>query len=128
MALSQNMGEMHRVRKYLQIPVEQRKIEHVEIIIHNNSPERFVNAMNTHDECANGKLRLITELGSHIPLVGLAALCWFRAGAPMIFQGDEFGEEGFFDVFRGLDWSKTGPGAALLPGGGRAQTGGWRGG
>lgn len=105
---AQNMGEMHRVRAYLKIPVEERKIEHVEIIIHNNSPERFINAMNTHDECANGKVRLITELGSHIPLIGLAALCWFRAGAPMIFQGDEFGEEGWFDVEHPLDWGKTG--------------------
>lgn len=110
---AQNMGEMHRVRAYLKIPVAERKIEHVEIIIHNNSEERFVNAMNTHDECANGKVRLITELGSHVPLIGLAALCWFRAGAPMIFQGDEFGEEGWFDVYNALDWSKTGPSSQL---------------
>lgn len=110
---AQNMGEMHRIRKYLQIPVADRKIEHIEILIHNNSAEKMVNAMNTHDECANGKTRLITELGSHIPLIGLAALCWFRPGAPMIFQGDEFGEEGWFDVFHGLNWSKTGVNAAL---------------
>lgn len=110
---AQNMGEMHRIRKYLQIPVGDRKIEHIEILIHNNSAEKMVNAMNTHDECANGKTRLITELGSHIPLIGLAALCWFRPGAPMIFQGDEFGEEGYFDVFRSLNWHKTGPNAAL---------------
>ena len=112
-AYAQNMGEMHRIRKYLQIPTEYRKIEHVEMIIHNHSPEKFINAMNTHDECANGKVRLITELGNHIPLVGLAALCWFRAGAPMIFMGDEIGEEGYFEVNHPLDWSKTGPGAAL---------------
>ncbi|HEY3320996.1 MAG TPA: alpha-amylase family glycosyl hydrolase [Planctomycetota bacterium] len=110
---AQNMGEMHRIRTYLKIPTEQRKIEHVEMIIHNNSQERFVNAMNTHDECANGRTRLITELGNHVQLIGLAALCWFRAGAPMIFMGDEFGEEGYFDVTRPLDWSKTGPQAAL---------------
>ncbi len=110
---AQNMGEMHRIRSYLQIPIENRLIEHIEILIHNKSPEKMINAMNTHDECANGKIRLITELGNHIPLIGLAALCWFRPGAPMIFQGDEFGEEGFFDVFGGLDWSKTGPDAAI---------------
>ncbi|MGK7959178.1 alpha-amylase family glycosyl hydrolase [Crocosphaera sp.] len=110
---AQNMGEMHRIRNYLQIPIEHRLIEHIEILIHNNSAEKMVNAMNTHDECANGKVRLITELGNHIPLIGLAALCWFRPGAPMIFQGDEFGEEGYFDVFQGVDWSKTGDYAAL---------------
>ena len=110
---AQNMGEMHRVRAYLKIPVAERKIEHIEIILHNNSQERFINAMNTHDECANGKVRLITELGSHVPLIGLAALCWFRAGAPMIFQGDEFGEEGWFDAYSSLDWSKTGSEAQL---------------
>ncbi len=110
---AQNMGEMHRIRNYLQIPIEHRLIEHIEILIHNNSQEKMVNAMNTHDECANGKVRLITELGNHIPLIGLAALCWFRPGAPMIFQGDEFGEEGYFDVFHGIDWSKTGEYAAI---------------
>jgi 1,4-alpha-glucan branching enzyme len=110
---AQNMGEMHRIRKYLQIPTEYRKIEHVEMIIHNKSEEKFVNAMNTHDECANGKVRLITELGNHVQLIGLAALCWFRAGAPMIFMGDEFGEEGIFDINRQLDWAKAGPLAAL---------------
>lgn len=112
-AYAQNLGEMHRVRRYLQIPVEHRKIEHIEMLLHTGSAERFVNAMNTHDECANGKVRLITELGSHIPLVGLAALCWFRAGAPMIFQGDEFGEEGFFEAWRGLNWGRTGSSASL---------------
>nr|AFP43336.1 starch branching enzyme 3 [Cyanobacterium sp. CLg1] len=110
---AQNMGEMHRIRKYLQIPVGDRKIEHIEILIHNNSAEKMVNAMNTHDECANGKTRLLTELGSHIPLIGLAALCWFRPGAPMIFQGDEFGEEGYFDISHPLNWSRTGEYAAL---------------
>ena len=110
---AQNMGEMHRIRKYLQIPVNDRKIEHIEILIHNNSAETMVNAMNTHDECANGKTRLLTELGSHIPLIGLAALCWFRPGAPMIFQGDEFGEEGYFDISHPLNWSRTGEYAAL---------------
>lgn len=110
---AQNMGEMHRIRKYLQIPVEHRKIEHIEIIIHSPSREKFVNPMNTHDECANGKTRLITELKSHVQLIGLAALCWFRPGAPMIFQGDEFCEEGWFDVWTPLHWEKTGPHAAL---------------
>jgi 1,4-alpha-glucan branching enzyme len=110
---AQNMGEMHRVRRYLHRPTEERRIEEIESIMLGHAPERFVNAMNTHDECANGRSRLITELGSHIQLIGLAALCWCRPGAPMIFMGDEFCEEGWFDVDRPLDWSKTGPGAAL---------------
>ncbi|MBN2713134.1 MAG: alpha amylase C-terminal domain-containing protein [Planctomycetes bacterium] len=110
---AQNMGEMHRVRKYLSYPVEQRKIEEIEHIMLSPFEERFVNAMNTHDECANGKRRLVTELGNHLQLIGLAAFCWFRPGAPMIFMGDEFCEEGVFDVWNYLDWSKTGPQAAM---------------
>lgn len=110
---AQNMGEMHRVRKYLTLPTHEKRIDVIEKIICGDHDERFVNAMNTHDECANGKTRLITELGNHVQLIGLAALCWFRPGAPMIFMGDEFCEEGWFDVHTGLDWTKTGPGAAL---------------
>ncbi|MFW5857725.1 MAG: alpha amylase C-terminal domain-containing protein [Planctomycetota bacterium] len=110
---AQNMGEMHRVRRYLHRPTEERRIEEIESILLGHAPEVFVNAMNTHDECANGKLRLVTELGSHLQLIGLAALCWFRPGAPMIFMGDEFCEEGWFDVDRPLDWGKTGPAAQL---------------
>jgi len=110
---AQHMGEMHRIRKYLSIPVEHRKIEHIEIILYRPHEERFVNPMNTHDECANGRVRLITELHNHIQLIGLAALCWFRPGAPMIFQGDECCEEGVFDVWHMFDWGKTGPGAAM---------------
>ncbi len=110
---AQNMGEMHRVRKYLSLPVESRRIEEIEKIMLTKAPETFVNAMNTHDECANGKTRLITELNSHVQLIGLAAFCWFKPGAPMIFMGDELGEEGWFDVWRGLDWNKAGPGAAM---------------
>ncbi len=110
---AQNMGEMHRIRKYLTIPVAHRKIEHIEIILQNPHEEEYVNPINTHDECANGKTRLITELGSHLQLIGLAALNWFRPGAPMLFQGDEFAEEGWFNIFTPLDWGKTGPGAKL---------------
>jgi 1,4-alpha-glucan branching enzyme len=110
---AQNMGEMHRVRRYLHRPTDERHVEEIESIMLAHHPERFINAMNTHDECANGRTRLITELGSHIQLIGLAAMCWFRPGAPMIFMGDEFCEEGVFDVDRFLDWGKTGPGAAL---------------
>ncbi len=110
---AQNMGEMHRVRKYLTLPTKEKRIDVIEDLMTAQHPEKFVNAMNTHDECANGKTRLITELGNHIQLIGLAALCWFRPGAPMIFMGDEFCEEGWFDVWCGLDWGKTGPGAQL---------------
>ncbi|MGA1867234.1 MAG: alpha-amylase family glycosyl hydrolase [bacterium] len=110
---AQNMGQMHLLRKNLSLPTEHRDIQHIESIMIRSSEEKYVNALNTHDECANGKQRLITELGSHIQLIGLAALCWFCPGAPMIFMGDEFGEEGWFDIRRPLDWSKTGMSAKL---------------
>jgi 1,4-alpha-glucan branching enzyme len=110
---AQNMGEMHRVRKYLHKPTEERRIEEIESLMLSQHEEKFINAMNTHDECANGRQRIITELGNHLQLIGLAAFCWFRPGAPMIFMGDEFGEEGYFEVNHYLDWGKTGPGAPL---------------
>ncbi len=110
---AQNMGEMHRVRQYLSYDVEQRDIQEIESILLEPTPECFVNAMNTHDECANGKTRLITELGNHVQMIGLAAMCWLRPGVPMIFMGDEFCEEGWFGHDRPLDWGKTGPTAQL---------------
>ncbi|MGA1823386.1 MAG: alpha-amylase family glycosyl hydrolase [bacterium] len=110
---AQNMGQMHLLRKNLKLPTEQRMIQHFESIMIQKSEEKYVNALNTHDECANGKQRLITEIGNHIQLIGLAALCWFCPGAPMIFMGDEFGEEGWFDIRKPLDWNKTGPRAQL---------------
>lgn len=110
---AQNMGEMHRVRKYLTLPAREKRIDVIEKLMTRHGEEKFVNAMNTHDECANGKTRLITELRNHVQLIGLAALCWFRPGAPMLFMGDEFCEEGWFDINRRLDWGKTGPGAKI---------------
>ncbi len=110
---AQNMGEMHRVRKCLRRELDARTLSEIDEIVFSHAPEVFVNPMNTHDECANGKTRLVSELGNHLRLIGLAALCWFRPGAPMLFQGDEFCEEGWFDVWHGLDWSKTGPAAQL---------------
>lgn len=110
---AQNMGQMHMVRKYLKMPSKERSIQTMETLMLKKGKEKFVNALNTHDECANGKQRLITELGNHIQLIGLAALCWFCSGAPMIFMGDEFGEEGWFDTRWPLDWRKTGPSAKL---------------
>ncbi|MFH0911246.1 MAG: alpha amylase C-terminal domain-containing protein [Planctomycetota bacterium] len=112
-AYAQNMGETHRMHLYIRIPTESRRIEEIEPILLAPKDETFVNAMNTHDECANGKTRLITEIKNHVQLIGLAALTWFRPGAPMLFMGDEFCEEGWFDVHTPLDWGKTGPGAAL---------------
>lgn len=112
-AYAQNMGEMHRVRKYLTLPFKEKRIEVIERLMTRHSDEKFVNAMNTHDECANGKTRLITELKNHTQLIGLAALCWFRPGAPMLFMGDEFCEEGWFDINHGIDWNKTGPAAQI---------------
>ncbi|CEL93177.1 unnamed protein product [Vitrella brassicaformis CCMP3155] len=110
----QNLGEMHRMRNYIRTTVEYRLIQHVEMLIHDRSEEKYVNAYNTHDECSNGKLRLLTEFKNHVQLVGMAALCWFRAGVPMIFQGDEFGEEIMFDGSPGcMDWGKTGDHAHL---------------
>jgi 1,4-alpha-glucan branching enzyme len=69
----------------------------------------------SHDEDANGHSRFPEEIwpgnaGSYFSLkrstLG-AALVMTAPGIPMIFQGQEFVEDGFFRDTRELDWSKS---------------------
>ena len=69
----------------------------------------------SHDEDANGHSRVAEEIwpgnaGSYFSLkrstLG-AALVMTAPGIPMLFQGQEFMEDGFFSDTRELDWSKT---------------------
>lgn len=68
----------------------------------------------SHDEVANGKARVPSEIDPEDPKgwyaqkrSTLAACMVFTApGIPMIFQGQEFLRSGWFDDSRGIDWSE----------------------
>lgn len=69
----------------------------------------------SHDEVANGKARVVHEvtaadggdaLAAKRSALG-AALVFTAPGVPMIFQGQEFLEDGWFDDKRPLDWYKA---------------------
>ena len=68
----------------------------------------------SHDEVANGKSRIPQEIESDDPagqfakkrsVLG-AALVFTAPGIPMIFQGQEFLEDGYFEDSKALDWDK----------------------
>ncbi|MFZ2359691.1 MAG: alpha-amylase family glycosyl hydrolase [Anaerolineae bacterium] len=68
----------------------------------------------SHDEVANGKSRVPTEIWPDNPgsvwakkrsTLG-AAVVFTSPGIPMIFQGQEFLEDGWFDDSQPLDWGK----------------------
>ncbi|MCA9899612.1 MAG: alpha amylase C-terminal domain-containing protein [Anaerolineales bacterium] len=69
----------------------------------------------SHDEVANGKARVVHEvtvadgnadLAASRAALG-AALVFTAPGVPMIFQGQEFLEDGWFEDTRPLDWQKA---------------------
>ncbi|NTX51883.1 alpha-amylase family glycosyl hydrolase [Myxococcus sp. CA039A] len=70
----------------------------------------------SHDEVANGRSRLPTEVSPYNPgdmlakkkaLLG-AVLTLTAPGIPMLFMGQEFLEDGHFDDGDPLDWNKAG--------------------
>jgi 1,4-alpha-glucan branching enzyme len=69
----------------------------------------------SHDEVANGKQRMVSEIDPENPasvwakrrsLQG-AGLVLTSPGVPMLFQGQEFLENGWFDDHETLDWEKA---------------------
>lgn len=69
----------------------------------------------SHDEVANGKKRLISEIDENDPhgiwarrraLQGIGMVLT-SPGVPMLFQGQEFLEDGWFDDRNMLDWNKA---------------------
>jgi len=76
----------------------------------------------SHDEVANGKARVPEEISSGAAdsfyakkrsTLG-AALLFTTPGIPMIFQGQEFLEDGWFDDHVPLDWQKAAAHAGIL--------------
>ncbi|MCE9619451.1 MAG: alpha amylase C-terminal domain-containing protein [Planctomycetes bacterium] len=76
----------------------------------------------SHDEDANGKSRVPSEISPAAPgnwyarkrSTLAAAVAFFSPGIPMMFMGQEFLEDGYFDPNDPLDWSKTTTYAGIL--------------
>lgn len=78
-------------------------------------PFRRVVYSESHDEVANGKKRLVSEIDENDPAsvwakrraLVAAGLVLTTPGVPMFFQGQEFLEDGWFDDQEMLDWKKA---------------------
>lgn len=74
--------------------------------------KRVVYAM-SHDECRNGGSYLVSEFGgrrnwnAHAKSRAAAAVCLMSPGIPMIFQGEELAQDGWFDdnYDHAVDWA-----------------------
>jgi 1,4-alpha-glucan branching enzyme len=78
-------------------------------------PFRRVIYVESHDEVANGKQRMVSDIDPENPdsvwarrrvLQGAGAMLT-APGVPMLFQGQEFMEDGWFDDRDVLDWEKA---------------------
>ncbi|MGA2618325.1 MAG: alpha-amylase family glycosyl hydrolase [Thermoguttaceae bacterium] len=82
---------------------------------YNGDPFQRVVYSESHDEVANGKARVATEIDPHDPdswcaqkrTTLAAALVLTAPGIPMLFQGQEFLEDGWFQDSVPLDWHKS---------------------
>lgn len=69
----------------------------------------------SHDEVANGKSRMVSEIDPENPesiwarrrSLQAAGVILSSPGVPMLFQGQEFLEDGWFDDREMLDWEKA---------------------
>jgi len=81
----------------------------------NGDPFQRVIYSESHDEVANGKARVASEIDPHDPdswfaqkrTTLAAALVLTAPGIPMLFQGQEFLEDGWFQDSVPLDWHKS---------------------
>ena len=81
----------------------------------NGDPFQRVIYSESHDEVANGKARVATEIDPNNPdswcaqkrTTLAAALVLTAPGIPMLFQGQEFLEDGWFQDSVPLDWHKS---------------------
>lgn len=89
---------------------------------YNDDPWQRVIYTESHDEVANGKARVPEEItpgdaasyfAKKRSTLG-AALVFTAPGAPMIFQGQEFLEDKWFDDRAPLDWGKAARHAGIL--------------
>lgn len=82
---------------------------------YNGDPFQRVIYSESHDEIANGQSRVASEIDPHNPdswfaqkrTTLAAALVLTGPGIPMLFQGQEFLEDGWFQDSVPLDWHKS---------------------
>ena len=110
---------VHPVRAAVITPDDaQRSLESVRTAIdgrYNGDPFQRVIYSESHDEIANGKSRVSSEIDLHNPdswaaqkrTTLAAALVLTSPGIPMLFQGQEFLEDGWFEDSVPLDWHKS---------------------
>ncbi len=110
---------VHPIRASVTTPNdEQRSLDSVRMAIegrYNGNPFQRVIYSESHDEVANGKSRVASEIDPDHPdswaaqkRTTLAAALMFTApGIPMLFQGQEFLEDGWFQDSVPLDWHKS---------------------
>jgi 1,4-alpha-glucan branching enzyme len=110
---------VHPVRAAVITPDDsQRSLDSVRQAIeggYNGNPFQRVIYSESHDEVANGKARVASEIDPHNPeswfaqkrTTLAAALVLTSPGIPMLFQGQEFLEDGWFQDSVPLDWHKS---------------------
>ena len=110
---------VHPVRAAVITPDDaQRSLDSVRGAIegrYNEDPFQRVIYSESHDEIANGKSRVASEINSKNPdcwaaqkrTTLAAALVLTSPGIPMLFQGQEFLEDGWFQDSVPLDWHKS---------------------
>ncbi|XZE43502.1 alpha-amylase family glycosyl hydrolase [Pirellulaceae bacterium SH467] len=97
---------------------EQRSLDSVRKALegsYNGDPFQRVVFSESHDEVANGKARIATEIDPQNPdswfsqkrTTLAAALVLTAPGIPMLFQGQEFLEDGWFQDSVPLDWGRS---------------------
>lgn len=109
---------VHPVRRALITPDDERRdLEAIQAaVMHRYNADAFKRVIYTesHDEVANGKARLPEEIWPGCPesapsqkrsVLG-AALVMTSPGIPMLFQGQELLEDGWFRDTDPLDWSR----------------------
>ena len=113
-------GFVHPIRKAI-IEIDDQNRSMIEVrdaICHKYNVDVFERVVYTesHDEVANGKQRVVSEIDpSEQPgryaikrsTLG-AALVFTAPGIPMLFQGQEFLRDKWFDDSRPIDWSRRG--------------------
>lgn len=110
---------VHPVRAAVIAPSDdQRSLDSVRGALearYNGDPFQRVIYSESHDEIANGKARVASEINPQNPdcwaaqkrTTLAAALVLTAPGIPMLFQGQEFLEDGWFQDSVPLDWDKS---------------------
>jgi 1,4-alpha-glucan branching enzyme len=117
---------VHPIRQAVIAPLDEaREVTAVTAAIsarYGDTPWTRILYTESHDEVANGKARVPEEISSgnadsffakKRSTLG-AALLFTTPGIPMIFQGQEFLESGWFDDHVPLDWQKAQANAGIL--------------